>query len=74
MAEPWPIGSWPCESLTESAIARAACAKAHEMEAHRRAIRIHEDAALLFERLCRTGKSADVESVQDTPGTCFGWP
>jgi uncharacterized protein (DUF1778 family) len=52
MTEPWPA-----ESLTESAIVRAAHAKAREIEAHQRAIKIHRDAVTLFDRLDET-KSA----------------
>jgi len=34
-------------------------AKKREIEAHRRAIKLHEDAAILFDRLHQTGKSRD---------------
>jgi hypothetical protein len=58
MTEPWPIKSWPTESLTGSAITRAARTKIREIEAHRRAISMHEDAVILFDKLHQTEKSA----------------
>jgi hypothetical protein len=36
---------------------RARAAKAREIEAHRRAIKMHEDAVILFDRFHQTGKS-----------------
>ena len=34
-------------------------AKVREIEAHRRAITLHEDAVILFDRFRQTGKSRD---------------
>jgi hypothetical protein len=67
MTEPWPA-----ESLTESAIVRAAHAKAHEIEAHQRAIKIHKDAVTLFDWLDET-KSAGLASVRSVRVRCCGW-
>jgi hypothetical protein len=38
---------------------RVARAKAREIEAHRRASKLHEDALILFERLHQTAKARD---------------
>jgi putative ubiquitin-RnfH superfamily antitoxin RatB of RatAB toxin-antitoxin module len=45
------------QGSVEDARARARAAKAREIEAHRRAIKMHEDAVILFDRFHQTSKS-----------------
>lgn len=45
------------QGSVEDARARVRAAKAREIEAHRRAIKMHEDAVILFDRFHQTGKS-----------------
>jgi hypothetical protein len=45
------------QGSVQDAKARARAAKGREIEAHRRAIKVHEDAVILFDRFHQTGKS-----------------
>ena len=46
------------EGSVEDALSRARAAKIREIDAHRRAITIHEEAVILFDQLRQEGKSA----------------
>ena len=46
------------EASVEDAKTRAGTAKPREIEAHRRAIKMHQDAVILFDWLYQTGKTA----------------